>query len=243
MTDRPTSRDAEGRAPAADERDPGYGGFVLLAVGLAAAAIAAIVFLTSGSDEPETTTRAYDPVRTPAVTASATPSPSLPPPSAPAAPTTAGTPAPGTASAPAAGSTAGPALPAGWAARTFQGVTFAVPPGATQPELSDPGNADAPALFSWNGPNLGGEVYSHVSMWIYATGQAPTLGAEYQAITVPGADKAHMWTGPTGGGQASTTVDVHIVAGSRYINLNAAVAPGAAGEQTVRDLIASVVVG
>jgi hypothetical protein len=36
---------------------------------------------------------------------------------------------------------------------------------------------------------------------------------------------------------------VHIVAGSRYINLNAAVAPGAAGEQTVRDLIASVVVG
>ena len=95
----------------------------------------------------------------------------------------------------------------------------------------DPGNADAPALFSWNGPSLGGEVYSHVSMWIYATGEAPTLGAEYQAITVPGATKAHMWTGPTGGGQASITVDVHIVAGSRYINLNAAVAPGAAGEQ------------
>ena len=52
-----------------------------------------------------------------------------------------------------------------------------------------------------------------------------------------------MWTGPTGGDSASTTVDVHIVAGSRYINLNAAVAPRAAGEQMVRDLVASVVVG
>jgi hypothetical protein len=246
VTDRPTSvPEVRPKVPAAEERDPGYGWFVFLAVGIAAAAIAAIVFLTSGDDEPTTSPRAYEPVRTSAVTATATTSPALPSAtaSAPAEPTTAGTPAPGTASAPAAGSTGSQALPAGWEGRTFQGVTFAVPPGATQPDLVDPGNADAPAFFSWTGPSLGGEIYSHISMWVSPASGAPTLGTEYQAITVPGADRAHMWTGPTGGQPASTTVDVHVVAGSRYINLTATVAAGAAGEQTIRDLVASLAVG
>jgi hypothetical protein len=244
VTDRPTSvRDTAARVPVADEREPGYGWFVFLAVGVAVAAIAAIVFLTGGDDEPSTPARAYDPVRTPAVTAPGTTSEALPSATASAEPTTAGTSAPAAASTPASAGTATSALPAGWEARTFQGVTFAVPPGATQPDLVDPGNADAPALFSWNGPSLGGEIYSHVSMWISAASGAPTLGSEYQAIAVPGAERAHMWTGPTGSQPASTTVDVHIVAGSTYINLTATVAAGAAGEQTVRDLIASLRIG
>jgi hypothetical protein len=236
------------RPPAVEPREPrDRGFFALVAVGVAAVVTAVVVVATSGGDEPSTV--ADEAVRTPAVTAPATTDPVLDAPANPTAPvgtTAAGTQAPGSSSsaapapAPAGSGTTG--LPTGWEARTFEGVTFAVPPGATQPDVVDPGNADAPALFSWNGPSLGGEVYSHVSMWIYATGEAPTLGAEYQSISVPGADTAHMWTGPTGG-QASITVDVHIVAGGRYINLNAAVAPGAAGEQTVRDLVASIVVG
>ena len=243
-TERRTSG-LDSRPPADDRSEPRDRGFIaLVAIGVAAVVTAVVVIMTSG-DEP--TTAAYDPVRTPAVTAPATSDPVLDAPANPTAPvgTTAATEAPGasTSAAPAPAGSGTSGLPSGWETRTFEGVTFAVPPGATQPDVVDPGNADAPALFSWNGPNLGGEVYSHVSMWIYATGEAPTLGAEYQAITVPGATKAHMWTGPTGGGQASITVDVHIVAGGRYINLNAAVAPGAAGEQMVRDLVASVVVG
>ena len=80
-------------------------------------------------------------------------------------------------------------------------------------------------------------------MWIYATGEAPTLGAEYRSITVPGADTGPHVDRSHRRRPASITVDVHIVAGGRYINLNAAVAPGAAGEQMVRDLVASIVVG
>jgi hypothetical protein len=237
----------DSRPPADDPREPRDRGFIaLVAIGVAAVVTAVVVVATSGGDEPTTT--AYDPARTPADTAPVTSDPVLGAPANPTAPagTTAATEAPGAstsaapAPAPAGSGTSG--LPSGWETRTFEGITFAVPPGATQADVVDPGNADAPALFSWNGPSLGGEVYSHVTMWVYATGDAPTLGSEYKAINIPGADKAHMWTGPTGG-QASTTVDVHIVAGSRYINLNAAVASGTAGEQTVRNLIASVVVG
>jgi hypothetical protein len=242
-----TERPSTATAPAVDEpRDRGQ--IALLAIAAAAVATAVVVVLTSGGDESSTAARGDDAVRRPAVTAPATTDPVLPAPSNPtagAAPT-AGTQAPGTASAPGtaapgAGGSAG--LPGGWEPRTFEGVTFAVPPGATGADVVDPGNADAPALFSWNGPSLGGEVHAHVSMWITAADGVPTLGSEYQQITVPGADRAHMWTGQTDGDPASTTVDVHMVAGSRYINLVANVAPGAEGEEIVRRLIASIVIG
>jgi hypothetical protein len=223
-------------------------GIALLALAgvVAAGAIATVVVVTSGGDEPASP-RSYDAAGRP--TASATTDPALTTPETPTAPTdpaAAPTPAPGATTPPAAGSApqSGPAaLPAGWEARTFQGVTFAVPPGSTAPDLVDPGNADAAALFSWSGPDLGGGIYSHVTMWIYPVDSAPTLDETYRPITVPGADRAHMWSGATGGDLASTTVDVHVVAGTRYINLTATVAAGAAGEQTVRDLVASLVVG
>ena len=207
MTDEQTSvlesrrnRPADDTAPAprttgtepADEQGLRWRGPVaLLAV---ASAIAALVVWIFGGNDPATTERAATDVTRPAATAPVTTE------SAPttAADTTAPAPAPAP-DAPAATGTAAPStpaaattsLPAGWEPRTFQGVTFAVPPGATQPDLVDPGTADAPALFSWTGPSLGGEVYSHVSMWIYSAGGAPTLGPEYQPITVPGADQAH----------------------------------------------------
>jgi hypothetical protein len=245
------SGDAAGRTPDGERREPrDRVEIALLAVvtAVAAAAIATVVVVTSGGDDSSTADAA---IRTPAVTAGATTDPAVPTPGTatdPAPTTTAGTPAPGDATTPAAGSpgaatSATAAQAAGWEPRTFQGVTFAVPPGATAPDLADPGNADAPALFSWTGPSLGGEIYSHVSMWIYPADGAPTPGPEYQSITVPGADQARMWTGPTGSEPASITVDVHVLAGSRFINVVATVAPGAAGEQTVRDLVASLAVG
>lgn len=251
VTDRPAATTpAAGRArtPIDEPRDRGW--IALLAIGVAAVVTAVVVIGTSGSVEPPTAARSSDAVSTPAARAAATATldPALPAPANPTAGVgTTGTSAPA-ASPPAAGASAASGgattgLPAGWESRTFQDVTFAVPPGATRPDLVDPGNADAPALFTWTGPSLGGGFFSYVSMWIYPADGAPTLGPEYQPISVPGADKANMWTGPTGGDQASTTVDVHVVAGSRYINLNAAVPAGAAGEQMVRDLVASVAVG
>jgi hypothetical protein len=245
VTDRPAAT-PPAPAPIDEPRDRGW--IALLAIGVAAVATAVVVIVTSGSDEPSAAERANDAVRTPAATATATLDPALPAPANPTAPVgTAGTQAPG-ASAPAAGSSgassgATTGLPAGWEPRTLQGVTFAVPPGATQPDLTDPGNADAPALFNWTGPSLGGEVYSHVSVWVQSASGAPTLGPEYRTITVPGAAQARMWTGPTGAEPATTTVDVHVLVGDRFINLVGTFAAGAAGEQAVRDLVASLSIG
>jgi hypothetical protein len=246
VTDRPTSVLGAARpAPAAEPEPRRRGPIVAVALVTAAAATAAVVVLTSGGDDPAPT-RATDAVRTPAATATLDPVLPAPASPAPGVATPPTTPAPGAAPAPGAGTPAPGAstsLPAGWENRTFQGVTFAVPPGATQPDLVDPGNADAPALFSWTGPSLGSETFSFVSIWIYPADGAPTLGPEYTAITVPGAERAHMWTGPTGNEPASTTVDVHVLAGDRFINLTAALAPGAAGEQMVRALVASLTIG
>jgi hypothetical protein len=141
-------------------------------------------------------------------------------------------------------STAQPApLPAGWESRTFQGVTFAVPPGAEAPDVLDPGNGDAPPSFVWTGPTLGEGTNAQISLWIYPAGQAPTIGAEYQSITVPGADQAHMRTGAMSSEPPLTAVDVHVLAGGRFINLVGMFAGGPAGEQMTRDLIASLSIG
>ena len=48
---------------------------------------------------------------------------------------------------------------------------------------------------------------------------------------------------PTGTDPASITVDVHMLTADRRINLVAMFPPGPAGEQMVRDLIASVSIG
>ncbi len=246
VTDRPTADLGAPRpapTPIDEPRDRGW--IALLGIGVAVVVTAVVVILTSGSDDPSPTPTAD---RTPVATATATLDPALPAPASPTAgaAATTGAPAPGTASAPAAGSTAaapGGAAPAGWEARTFQGVSFRVPAGATQPDLTDPGNADAPALFNWTGPSLGADAFAHVSVWVQSAANAPTLGPEYTAITVPGASQARMWTGPTGAEPVTTTVDVHVLAGDRFINVVGTFASGAAGEQAVRDLVASLSVG
>jgi hypothetical protein len=144
----------------------------------------------------------------------------------------------------AAPSTAQPApLPAGWEARTFQGVTFAVPPGAQAADVQDPGNADAPASFVWTGPDLGNGTNAQISVRIFPADQAPTLGSEYQSITVPGADQGHMRTGDIDSQPPMTAVDVHILAGGKFINVAGMFASGPAGQQMVRDLVASLRMG
>ena len=134
-------------------------------------------------------------------------------------------------------------LPAGWESRSFQGVTFAVPAGAQAPDVLDPGNADAPPTFVWTGPSLGDGVNAQISVWIYPAAQAPELGAEYQPITVPGADQAHARTGVIGSEPALTALDVHVLSGGRFINLVGMFAAGPAGEQMTRELIASLSIG
>ena len=219
-----------------------------LAVAAAVVAVAAgaIVWITVGgapaSPDRQATGKA-------AASASAS-SPSDAAPSLSPAPTSAdpsaNAPSAGTASSAATGSagvTAPAPLPAGWESRSFQGVTFAVPPGAQAADVLDPGNADAPASFVWTGPAVGDGVDAQITVWIYSADKAPTLGAEYQPITVPGADQAHLRTGATGSEPPLTAADVHILSGGRYINLVGMFAAGPTGEQTVRDLVASLSLG
>jgi len=86
-------------------------------------------------------------------------------------------------------------LPAGWEPRTFQGVDFAVPPGAR----SDDTFIDVPVsswtdgpLLIWNGPQLSTDAYSSVSVMIaepFQGGLPPRGGG--RSFTVPGAEKAY----------------------------------------------------
>jgi hypothetical protein len=217
-----------------------------VAVAVVAVAAGAIVWITAGGDTASADREASGKA---AASASAS-SPSDVAPSASAAPTSANPSAnaPSVGSAPfaKAGSGSAPApasLQAGWESRTFQGVTFAVPPGAQSPDVLDPGNADAPPSFVWTGPAVGDDINAQITVWIYTADKAPTLGAEYQPITVPGADKAQLRTGATGSEPPLTAADVHILSGGRYINLVGMFAAGPAGEQMVRDLVASLSLG
>jgi hypothetical protein len=84
--------------------------------------------------------------------------------------------------------------PAAWDTRNFMGLTFAVPPGARTADVVD----DAPVsqwegpTFTWNGPLLGGDEYSFVSVEVtdtYEGGLPPLDGGDW--YTVPGADDAY----------------------------------------------------
>lgn len=176
---------------------------------------------------------------------SGSPAPTATDPSA-TADATAAAPAPGTASARSTGSAGSPAaapVPSGWESRTFQGVTFSVPPGAQAPDAQDPGNADVPPSFVWTGPSLGGGTTAQITVRIQPAAQAPALGSEYQPITVRGAEQAHARTGAIASQPPMTAVDVQLIAGGRFIDVVGMFAAGPAGDQTVRDLIASLSVG
>lgn len=216
----------------------------------AASAIAALVVWFLGGDDPATTERAAADRASAEVTlptaaapvttdpAATTPAPAPAPADAPAP---GAAPAPGTVT-PSAPATATTSLPAGWEARTFQGVRFAVPAGARMPDVVDQGGNGASPLFAWNGPALGGDYYSQVSMWVLPADGATPPDA-YQPVSIPGAGQAFVLIGPGGTQPETITVDLHMLTADRHINLFAMFAAGPAGEQMVQDLIASVVVG
>jgi hypothetical protein len=171
-------------------------------------------------------------------------------PSASAAPTSAdpsaNVPSAGTAPSAAAGSarsTAPAPLPAGWELRTFQGLTFSVPPGAVAPDVQDPGSADVPPSFVWTGPSVGGGTNAQITVRVLPADQAPPLGPEYEGVTVPGADEGHLRTGAIDSQPPMTVVDVNIRAGNRFVDVAGMFAAGPAGEQLVRDLVASLRMG
>jgi hypothetical protein len=216
------------------------------AAAVVAIAVGAVVWTTndgnatSAADRSTGTVESSQPAATPSDAAPSVPAAPAP---ADASATAAGTPA-----APSAGNVSKPPAPApapsGWEPRTFQGVTFSVPPGATAPDLQDPGNADAPATFAWTGPSIGDGVNAQITVRFFPAAQAPTLGPEYQSVTVPGADQAHVRTGDVPGSEPPlTAVDLHILSGGRFINLVGMFPAGPAGEQTIRDLLASLSVG
>jgi hypothetical protein len=171
------------------------------------------------------------------VTVEASPSPT---PSATPTPTPTSESAPGSAAA---------GLPAGWEARSFLGVSLAVPSGARMADTVDavPVSSwmDGPT-FTWNGPLLGGDEYSYVSVKVTTTfegGLAPLDGGRW--FTVPGADKAY------GDIEEPLVIDgveytdrtiasLSMLAGDRVIHVNAAFPAGPEGEQMAEDLIASL---
>ena len=143
------------------------------------------------------------------------------------------------------------AIPDGWEPRTFQGVTFAVPPGARSADavtdLPVSSWTDGPSLV-WNGPHLGGDLYSSVNVTVtqpFEGGLPPRGGGRW--FTVPGASSAYgnIETSLMTDGVAQaerTVVWLEMLAGDRVVHLDAVFDGGPSGEQMARDLIASIVV-
>lgn len=215
-----------------------------------AVAAGATVWLTVGTDTASADRTA--PGKAGATASAASPSDAAPgvpaDPSVPAAP--AADPSATGASAATSSTGAGPTsaaapvpAPAGWESRSFQGVTFSVPPGAVAPDVQDPGSADLPPSFTWTGPSIGEGANAQITVRVAAADKAPALGPEYQSITVPGAEQGHMRTGTIDSQPPMTAVDVQILAGSRFINVTGMFASGPEGEQMVRDLVASLRLG
>jgi hypothetical protein len=139
-----------------------------------------------------------------------------------------------------------------WEPRTFQGVTFAVPPGARMADVENdvPVSSwtDGPS-YIWNGPHLGGDAYSSVSVTItepFEGGLPPREGGRW--FSVPGAEKAYgniEYAPATRGGPDAdrTIVWLEMLAGDRVVQLDAAFAAGPEGEQMAQDLVDSISVG
>jgi hypothetical protein len=143
-------------------------------------------------------------------------------------------------------------IPNGWEPRTFQGVTFAVPPGARSADsvtdLPVSSWTDGPSLV-WNGPHLGGDLYSSVNVTITQAfeGGLPPRGGGH-AFSVPGAEVAYgnIETSQMSDGVAQaerTVVWLAMLDGDRVVHLDAVFDGGPAGEQMAQDLVASLALG
>jgi hypothetical protein len=143
-------------------------------------------------------------------------------------------------------------VPDGWEPRAFQGVTFAVPPGARSADsvtdIPISSWTDGPSLV-WNGPHLGGDLYSSVNVTItqpFEGGLPPREGGH--AFTVPGAEVAYgnIETSQMSDGVAQaerTVVWLAMLDGDRVVHLDAVFDGGPSGEQMAQDLVASLAVG
>ncbi|SOE00504.1 hypothetical protein [Blastococcus haudaquaticus] len=147
-------------------------------------------------------------------------------------------------------------VPAGWERRTFQGVTFAVPPGSrtadTIDESAEPSFMEGPSL-TWNGPSLGDGEYSLVTVRLLEPfeGGLPPMDGDYFLPVVPGGTDTHAFVLTLGPDNdpipGRTTVErtsfgVQILAGDRRVVIGGQFPAGAAGEQMARDVIASIAV-
>jgi hypothetical protein len=144
------------------------------------------------------------------------------------------------------------AIPDGWESRTFQGVTFAVPPGARSADsvtaLPVSSWTDGPSLV-WNGPHLGGDLYSSVNVTItqpFEGGLPPRGGGRW--FTVPGARSAYgnIETSLMTDGVAQaerTVVWLEVLAGDRVVHVDAVFDGGPSGQQMAQNLVESIVIG
>jgi hypothetical protein len=161
----------------------------------------------------------------------------------PTEPTTAPTPTPTPTPPPA------PVEPAAWESRSLMGLEFAVPPGARTADTVD----DVPVsqwegpTFTWNGPLLGGDDYSFVSVKVtdaYEGGLPPLDGGDW--YTVPGADDAYGAVGEPGSTLEEldpvdhTFAMMAVLVGDRVFHVNAWFPSGADGQQMAQRLIASL---
>jgi hypothetical protein len=149
-------------------------------------------------------------------------------------------------------SSSGPTgIPDGWEPRTFRGVTFAVPPGARADDTVTDlpvSSWDGPSVI-WNGPHLGGDLYSSVNVTItqpFEGGLPPRGGG--RPFTVPGAETAYgnIETALMSDGVVKaerTVVWLEVLAGDRVVNLDAVFDGGPSGQKMAEDLVASMAVG
>jgi hypothetical protein len=152
-------------------------------------------------------------------------------------------PATPTASESAAPTSEGTALPTGWERRTFQGITFAVPPGAVQADDVWPPSPDGDgAIFSWTGAQLDGGPMQTISMRVTGLGNSFVAPEGSEPVIVRGAAEAYISFAPRYGSNPAVVTSMAFVArtAAGAIDVTAYLPPGPAGEQRARDLIASI---
>jgi hypothetical protein len=149
----------------------------------------------------------------------------------------------GPSSASTAPGSAAVGIPSGWEQRTYQGMTFAVPPHARKAD----GVGGNPQTFSWNGPRLGHDK-AYASVIVTVRDRHGDIPQDVdRGVTVPGAVAVRTGIGPaqlvlddpddtfevTSGTFQLFTARSVVVFGVQF-------AGGPEGEQMARDLLASV---
>jgi hypothetical protein len=142
--------------------------------------------------------------------------------------------------APSDGSTV---FPDGWEDRSFMGVTFMVPPGASAPDsvhmAPSPSN---PSDLTWHGQPFGNQREENVGVtsdnWVHLVRQLDG----HEPITIPGAEEAYiLWTDALNPG--STGFLVLMRADDRRIHVHCSFEAGPEGKQKAQHVLDSIVIG